>query len=167
MLRVSVQSCPLPSVPRLWPGWTHGAMMAASTDSPSVEPWTDRKARVLIVEDEAIIAWQLSDMVEDLGHEVCGTVAGEPEAVAAAAREKPDLILMDVRLRAGGDGITAAETIRKSDTVPIVFCTAYATDAVLRTRMNAAGAAGVLSKPVSLDELRDALEQVLRPPRTS
>lgn len=125
------------------------------------------RCRILIVEDEAIIAWQLAEMVEQLGYEVSGTVASEEEAVQAAVDTRPDLILMDVRLRGGGDGISAAETIRRHSHVPIVFCTAYATDMPLRGRMNAVGAAGVLSKPTAFEALKNTLGAVLEPPTAS
>lgn len=120
------------------------------------------RPRVLIVEDELIIAWQLTLMVEDLGYEVCGTAADEPEAVRLALEAWPDVVLMDVQLARDGDGIRAAATIRAALRLPVVFCTAYAADPSSRARMAAAGAAGVLSKPVLPAALGAAIAAALR-----
>lgn len=120
------------------------------------------RPRILVVEDELIIAWQLSLMVEDLGYEVCGTAADEPEAVRLALEAWPDVVLMDVQLARDGDGIRAAATIRAALRLPVVFCTAYAADPSSRARMAAAGAAGVLSKPVLPAALGGAIATALR-----
>ena len=59
--------------------------------------------RVLVVEDELIIAWELSDMLTRLGHEVCGVAVDTAEALALAMQHRPDVVLMDVMLRRGDD----------------------------------------------------------------
>lgn len=123
-----------------------------------------RRARVLIVEDEMIIAWLLTELVEGLGYEVCGGAADEGEAVRVAGSTRPDLILMDMRLR--GDGVRAAEAIRgELPEVPVVFCTAYAADPATRARMEAAGAAGILPKPILTEQLGPMLGRLLGPGR--
>lgn len=81
--------------------------------------------RFLIVEDELMVVWYLVDMLHELGHVICDTVATEKAAIKAASRLRPDIILMDYRLKNGGDGISAARLIRATSNVPIVFCTAY------------------------------------------
>jgi CheY-like chemotaxis protein len=120
--------------------------------------------RVLVVEDEVIIAWELGEMLGQLGHEVCGTAVDAAEAIAQAAESRPDLVLMDVRLRRGDDGITAARAIQAQHPVPVVFCTAYGNDPTTRARMLAASAAGVLSKPILLKDLRRAIAEALPNP---
>lgn len=120
------------------------------------------RPRVLVVEDELIIAWQLALMVEDMGYEVCGTATDEAEAVRLALEAWPDVVLMDVQLAGDGDGIRAAATIRAALRLPVVFCTAYAADPSSRARMAAAGAAGVLSKPVLAEALGDAIAAALK-----
>ena len=103
------------------------------------------------------MAWELETVMEDLGHQVCGTAASQAGAVEAARREAPDLILMDVNLGRGGNGIDAAEEIRRDRSVPIVFCTAYSDSPQIVARMEAAGAAEILGKPISVERLRTVL----------
>jgi CheY-like chemotaxis protein len=135
---------------------------ALPADEATREAAPARRARVLIVEDELIIAWLLADLVQGLGYEVCGSAADEDEAVRLAGSTRPDLILMDVRLRGAGDGVRAAEAIRGVlPAVPVVFCTAYADDPATRARMAAAGAAGVLSKPILTEQLGPMLARLL------
>jgi two-component system, response regulator PdtaR len=69
-----------------------------------------RSLRVLIVEDDAIISMLLAELLAELGYDVCATAATEAEAVAAAIRDKPDLMIVDARLR-GGSGVSAVAEI--------------------------------------------------------
>jgi two-component system, response regulator PdtaR len=78
--------------------------------------------RVLIVEDEAMIAMLLAEVLTGLGHEVCATEATEAGAVAAAARHQPELMIVDDELRRG-NGIAAVEQITRSGFIPPVFVT--------------------------------------------
>ncbi len=146
-------------------GATPGALPpgAAPADEPDGrEAGASPRARVLIVEDEMIIAWLLAEHVENLGYEVCGSAADEDEAVRLARSTRPDLILMDVRLRGAGDGIKATEAIRATlPAVPVVFCTAYAGDPATRGRMAAAGAAAILAKPILPEQLGPLLGRLL------
>jgi CheY-like chemotaxis protein len=82
-------------------------------------------SRVLIIEDESIIALDLENLVNDLGHEVIGTAATSEEAVAQARKHKPGLILADINLGEGGSGIDAVAQILQSFDVPVIFVTAY------------------------------------------
>jgi len=77
--------------------------------------------RVLVVEDEAIIAMLLAALLGEMGHEVCAVVGTEAEAVAAAAREKPDLMIVDAGLGRRGSGIRAMAEILRGGFVPHVF----------------------------------------------
>jgi len=116
---------------------------------------------VLVVEDDAIIAWHLKSMVSRLGHDVCSTVGTENGAVATAMEQTPDVILMDVRLAGGGDGVRAARAIRAVRQVPIIFCTAHADDPAFLDRVSAFEASAVLGKPVREDLLKDAISGLL------
>ena len=69
------------------------------------------KTTILIVEDEAIVAADLAGKLEQLGYEVVGTAAKGEEAVESACRLKPEVVLMDIRLKGAMDGIEAAEAI--------------------------------------------------------
>jgi CheY-like chemotaxis protein len=82
-------------------------------------------ARVLIIEDEPIIALDIQELVERCGHSVVGVAATEQEAVALARSQPPSLVLADINLGAGGDGATAVARILKDTTVPVIFVTAY------------------------------------------
>lgn len=82
-------------------------------------------SRVLIIEDESIIALDLENLVTDLGHEVVATAATAEAAVAQARSHKPGLILADINLGEGGSGIDAVAEILRSFDVPVIFVTAY------------------------------------------
>lgn len=114
--------------------------------------------RILIVEDEPLIAWTLADMVRDLGYEVCGTVATEDGAVEKAPG--CDAVLMDFRLAGGGSGLTAARKIRQQDNMPIVFCTAFAEEKGLAEQMLAVPHAALIAKPISQAKLQQAFAQL-------
>jgi two-component system, response regulator PdtaR len=117
--------------------------------------------RILIVEDEPLIAWSLADMAEDLGYDVIGPVATELEAVDEATRQRPDAILMDLRLSGGGSGLSAARRIRAAVAAPIIFCTAYAGETGLREEMMAVPKTALIAKPVQRNQLERALSDAL------
>lgn len=76
--------------------------------------------RVLVVEDDAMIGVLLGEMLEGMGYDVCGIEATEADAVTAAARCRPDLMIVDVQL-GDGSGVSAIDTIHRSGPVPHVF----------------------------------------------
>jgi CheY-like chemotaxis protein len=82
-------------------------------------------ARVLIIEDEPIIALDIQDLVERCGHSVVGIASTESEAVQIARAERPSLVLADINLGAGGDGATAVSRILRDVTAPVIFVTAF------------------------------------------
>jgi len=82
-------------------------------------------ARVLIIEDEPIIALDIQDLVERCGHSVVGIAATEAEAVRIARAERPSLVLADINLGAGGDGANAVARILRDVTAPVIFVTAF------------------------------------------
>jgi CheY-like chemotaxis protein len=81
--------------------------------------------RILVVEDEYIVAHDLQNLLRHMGHVPVGCAASGPDAIRMAEEESPDLILMDVELDGPMDGVTAALEIRKSHSIPIVYLTAY------------------------------------------
>jgi CheY-like chemotaxis protein/DNA-directed RNA polymerase specialized sigma24 family protein len=83
------------------------------------------RARVLIIEDETLIAIDLSDIVAKLGHEVVATADTAKKAIAAAAQHKPDLVLADIQLADGSSGIDAVNEILHRVSVPVIFITAF------------------------------------------
>jgi diguanylate cyclase (GGDEF)-like protein/PAS domain S-box-containing protein len=112
----------------------------------------ERPLRVQIVEDERIVALDLRSGLEQLGFDVVGIAANESDALRLAETALPDLVLMDIHLDQGSDGINAARQIRERLAVPVIFLTAYGEPETLK---RAAGAApyGYLLKPFELREL--------------
>lgn len=118
-------------------------------------------AQILIVEDEAIIVMGLSLTLRDFGYEVAAQASSGEEAVRLAEETRPDLVLMDVTLRGGMDGIEAAGRIRGRLDVPVVYLTALTDEDTLR-RARKTGPSDYLVKPFDERELRDAIETALR-----
>ncbi|WP_421908968.1 response regulator [Methanolacinia petrolearia] len=87
--------------------------------------------RILVVEDEVMVAMTLEDTLEALGYEVAGTVDNGRDAIRLAAEKKPDLILMDIRIRGDIDGIETADRISGSMDIPVVFLTAHSDEQTL------------------------------------
>ena len=83
------------------------------------------KTRVLIIEDEPIIAMDIESIVLDLGHEVTSIAVTRDEAVAAAEEQKPGLILADIQLADDSSGIDAVKDILEKFAVPVIFITAF------------------------------------------
>src|SRR6185295_7995702 len=82
-------------------------------------------SRVLIIEDESIIALDLENLMTELGHEVVGIAATRDEAVKQARQQKPGLVLAEIRLADGSSGIDAVSEILKGFDIPVIFITAY------------------------------------------
>jgi CheY-like chemotaxis protein len=82
-------------------------------------------SRVLIIEDESIIALDLENLVTELGHKVVGSAATKDEAVTKARAQKPGLVLADINLGEGGSGIDAVTEILRTFDIPVIFITAY------------------------------------------
>lgn len=117
-------------------------------------------AKIFLVEDEALIALELRDRLEGLGHEVCGHAARGDEALARIPWAAPDLVLMDVGLGEGMDGIETASRLRERSPAPVVFLTAYADPATLE-RAKAVEPFGYLVKPFDERELHATIEMAL------
>jgi len=109
---------------------------------------------ILIVEDEDLIGEFIRTVVtEIMGHESIGPVISCKEAYEAVISDKPDLILMDIRLAGEGDGITAAEIIRKKNiNVPIIF-TSASTEAATVKRAGEISNSEFLKKPFEIKDL--------------
>ena len=115
--------------------------------------------RVMIIEDEAIIAMDISAIVRDLGHNVTGVAATRTEAVALANRDRPDLILADIQLADRSSGIDAVNDIlAKFDAVPVIFITAFPERLLTGTRPEPAF---LITKPYSEEQVRSAVSQAM------
>lgn len=115
---------------------------------------------VLIVEDEFLIAEMLSESVEEMGMRVVGTADTAHGAVALAERHRPDLVLMDVRLKGREDGVDAALSIHYSVGCPVIFITGSREPAT-QTRIREDHPADILIKPITLQQLRTSIERAL------
>ena len=122
-------------------------------------------SRILIVEDEAITVAALKRELTSLGYEVAGTSGATDEALKAVELHKPDLVLMDITLSGGINGIVAALAIRGNFHVPVVFLTAHADDRTMKRAVNA-GAFGYVLKPYSGAGLKAAIETALHKHQT-
>src|SRR5262249_26041657 len=117
-------------------------------------------ATILAVEDENIVAKDIQDSLERLGYTVEVALSGE-EALDKANRTRPDLVLMDIALKAGGiDGIEAAELIRGTLDIPVVYLTAYGDDLTLE-RAQRTEPMGYILKPFETRELQSAIKIAL------
>jgi signal transduction histidine kinase len=117
-------------------------------------------ARIMIVEDEGIVAWHLAQRLQDMGHSVPAVVSSGREAVQQAAVIRPDLVLMDIHLQGDMDGIEAAAQIRAQYDVPLVYLTAYADEPTLE-RAKATEPCAYVLKPFEERELQVTIEMVL------
>jgi signal transduction histidine kinase len=118
-------------------------------------------ARILVVEDERIVAKDISKRLTNLGYTVVATVASGVEAINAVIETSPDLVLMDIQLRGEIDGIEVAERIHSEFNVAIVYLTAYADDNTLQ-RAKITEPFGYIVKPFDERDLHAAIEIALR-----
>ena len=118
------------------------------------------KARIMVVEDEAVISMEIQDRLTKMGHSICGTAASGEEAVSIATAKRPDLILMDVQLRGEVDGVQTAKRIRDLIEIPVIYLTAFADDRTVE-RAKLTQPFGYLIKPFSEKELYAAIETAL------
>lgn len=121
----------------------------------------DAGSRILIVEDESLVAHDLRRSLMQFGYEVVGRAVNGEDGVRQALRLRPDLILMDVSLRGAMDGVEAATSIRRELEVPIVYLTAFSDDHTLARAMQT-HPYGYLVKPFQPIELRCAIEVAIK-----
>jgi PAS domain S-box-containing protein len=115
---------------------------------------------VLVVEDESIVALDLSNRLKSLGFEVVGTAGSGKDALSIARKSRPDVVLMDIRIKGSMDGIETARIIKDELDVPSIFLTAYSDRASL-DRAKRTDAYGYLLKPFQERELQIAIELAL------
>ena len=119
----------------------------------------EKRTRVVIAEDEALIRMDLAEMLAEEGYDVVGQAADGQQAVELAERERPDLVILDVKMPVL-DGIAAAERIAGRRIAPVVMLTAFSQrDLVERARD--AGAMAYLVKPFSQSDLAPAIEMAV------
>ena len=116
--------------------------------------------RAVVVDDELLVALYLEDVLADLDWTVCGTAATADGAVATVLAQRPELVLMDVRLKGGGDGVDAANRIRSYHDCAIIFVTGSSEPETL-ARIQRVRGATVLIKPIMADQLRRAIAEIV------
>jgi DNA-binding response OmpR family regulator len=117
--------------------------------------------RVLIVEDEILIAEELTERLSHLGFAVIAAVDTAEEGIAIATRECPDLVLMDIRLKGEKDGVQAAKEIRQQVDVPIIYVTAYS-DRLTVDRTKGTEYDGYILKPFHRRELQSTIDVAMK-----
>ena len=117
-------------------------------------------ARVLVVDDEAIVAKSIERRLTQMGYLVPATAFSGEEAIQRAAETQPDLVLMDIRLKGEMDGVEAAELIRTDFDIPVIYLTAYADEETLQ-RAKITEPFGYVLKPYEVDDLIRTIEIAL------
>src|SRR5712671_2157544 len=124
---------------------------------------TSHSPRVLIVEDELLVAWHLESLAREQHLEVCGLVPDGDGAIEQATDLDADLILMDIRLAGRMDGIEAARRIREQRDTPIIFITAHGDPATRAKIEQVLPGTPVLAKPITAAILKEAIASVMKP----
>ncbi|MCX6683898.1 MAG: response regulator [Methanoregula sp.] len=117
-------------------------------------------ARVLIVDDEAIITMQLGEKISSMGHKVVGRASSGEDAIAKAHATKPDIVLMDIVMPGKTNGIAAAKVIHKELDIPVIFITSYADDKII-AEVKQVNPYGYIVKPFNELELKATIELAL------
>ncbi|MDX2215187.1 MAG: response regulator [Oculatellaceae cyanobacterium bins.114] len=117
-------------------------------------------ARIVIVEDEQVVAWSLQESLTRLGHTVVANVISGLDAIQAVKTSQPDLVLMDIWLQGNMDGVAAAEEIYTRYDVPVIYLTAH-TDTLTLQRAKLSAPFGYLVKPLREQDLQTTIEITL------
>ena len=124
------------------------------------------KAKILIAEDTSITGMDLWHLLKLWGYEMCDQVTSGEDAIRKAEQERPDLIVMDIQLDGGIDGIDAAGTIHERFNIPVIFITGYS-DKTTKEKAAAVAPAGFFVKPIDYYKLKSAIEAVLEKCRSN
>ena len=114
--------------------------------------------KLLIVEDEFIIAQDIQNIVRQLGYAVMGTAKSAQEALTIIEQELPDLILLDIKIHGSFSGIDLAYIVETQYEIPYLYITSYADDETLKM-INASKAIGYILKPFKKDDIARALQK--------
>ena len=141
-------------------GDSPAAAPAMATDAGKIE--RAGALKVVIVEDEVMVAWFLESLLLDMELEVAEIFSTGESALAAADRHAPDLIIMDINLGDGIDGVEAAVRLRQKRAVPVIFFSAYADETVCARISRDIPDARLLTKPAAPWQLQKTIESILR-----
>jgi CheY-like chemotaxis protein len=118
------------------------------------------KLKIMVVEDEGIVAFDLKQTLEKLGYRVTSLASSGVEAIEKADNDNPDVILMDIKLKSELDGIDTARIISFKHSVPIIYLTSYNNEDV-RKKARTTASSGFLLKPYDEDMLRVTIEDAV------
>jgi len=115
------------------------------------------EAKIMIVEDEAILATDLRNQLQTMGYSVTAIASSKEKALQRIAEDPPDLVLMDIRIKGRADGIDTAREIKARYGIPVIYLTAYADETFLE-RAKITEPFGYMIKPVETRELHSTIE---------
>ncbi len=118
------------------------------------------KIKILVVEDEIILALGLKNKLENLGYIVTDIAASGDETLQKVSENKPDLIMMDIVLKGDMDGIETAAILNETESIPVIYLTAYADDEILK-RAATTEPYGYILKPYKEKELKANIEMAI------
>lgn len=118
------------------------------------------KAKILIVEDEGIVAIDIQNILDRLGYTISGTTFTGKDAIKNAKNARPDLVLMDIGLKGNIDGIEAAKIIKDRYQIPVVYLTGFADTKTLQ-KANETNPLGFILKPITEKELQTTIKKAL------
>lgn len=135
--------------------------MPAPDGQPASGHYAGNGWRILVVEDEAIIAMDIQDILKRIGYSSAEVVHSGEESIQKVASGHPHLVLMDIKLKGSLDGIEAAHQILQKYNVPVVYITAYGDEKTLK-RVDGTGRFGYITKPFEESELQTAIQGALQ-----
>jgi len=121
----------------------------------------ERKKKIMIIDDDPVLSVELKYTLEDFGYEVSSTATGADEAVEKAREFTPDLMLMDVSLAGGKNGIEVARQIQSFLKIPVIFLTGYC-ESDIQKKIRDIWGCRLISKPFDIAELHKLMAQLLK-----
>jgi DNA-binding NtrC family response regulator len=115
---------------------------------------------ILIVEDEMLLALDLEMSLTDMGHTILGSFRNGEDALSFIEKNRPDVVLLDIKLEGELDGIEASKVIHYEYNVPVIFVTGN-TDSNTLTKAQEMNPVGIINKPIKDYELSEFLQQVV------
>jgi CheY-like chemotaxis protein len=139
----------------MWP------KMTSPNEHQRLASYSGNGWRILVVEDEAIIAMDIQNILRKIGYSGAEVVHSGEESIQKVASGHPHLVLMDIKLKGNLDGIQAAHQIFNQYKVPVVYITAYADENTLK-RVDGTGRFGYITKPFEETELQTTIQGALQ-----
>jgi CheY-like chemotaxis protein len=133
---------------------------SAEKEAPGVATLVENGVKILVVEDEAIIAMDIQSILRKMGYVDSEVVFSGEESIEKVAARRPHLVLMDIKLKGNLDGIEAAKHIFYEYQVPVVYITAFGDENTIK-RANGTARFGYITKPFEEAELKSTIQKAL------